>query len=377
VTRWLAGGSGTTTYFIYDIAGRLAAEYSDGEPGDSGRSWVFTDMLGSVRAVTDDTGTVTECYDYLPFGWMLTEDENGRDGVGCYPDSPTSYTSEVGEKFTGQIREPVDLDYFIARYYSAGQGRFTSADLPFMDQWEEDPRSWNLYVYARNNPFLFVDPTGQEIWCVEAWEPTTGNAGECHTDDIDFSSWNMPCGLDFYIDGIYSGVTCDSGGWLEGLHTTLDVGGMTPVVGIFADLANAGIYLFEGKLWNSGISLAGALPFGQLATGGRLVRRGVNGLAARGGSALSKAGQALDRGGLTRAGRALEKHGGRPGSVFSRATGNVAAKNAQGQAALDDILGNVGRTSPNKFGGLDYFGGSRGGGARFDAQGNFIGFLEP
>jgi RHS repeat-associated protein len=276
VTRWLAGGSGTTTYFIYDIAGRLAAEYSDGEPGDSGRSWVFTDMLGSVRAVTDDTGTVTECYDYLPFGWMLTEDENGRDGVGCYPDSPTSYTSEVGEKFTGQIREPVDLDYFIARYYSAGQGRFTSADLPFMDQWEEDPRSWNLYVYARNNPFLFVDPTGQEIWCVEAWEPTTGNAGECHTDEIDFSSWNMPCGLDFYIDGIYSGVTCDSGGWLEGLHTTLDVGGMTPVVGIFADLANAGIYLFEGELWNSGISLAGALPFGQLATGGRLVRRGVN-----------------------------------------------------------------------------------------------------
>jgi hypothetical protein len=42
-----------------------------------------------------------------------------------------------------------------------------------------------------------------------------------------------------------------------------------------------------------------------------------------------------------------------------------------------DILGNVGRTSPNKFGGLDYFGGSLGGGARFDAQGNFIGFLEP
>jgi hypothetical protein len=100
-------------------------------------------------------------------------------------------------------------------------------------------------------------------------------------------------------------------------------------------------------------------------------------LAARGGSALSKAGQALDHGGLTRAGRALEKHGSRPGSVFSRATGNVAAKNAQGQAALDDILGNVGRTSPNKFGGLDYFGGSRGGGGRFDAQGNFIGFLEP
>src|SRR5690606_27903998 len=59
------------------------------------------------------------------------------------------------------------------------------------------------------------------------------------------------------------------------------------------------------------------------------------------GSALSKAGQALDRGGLTKAGRALEKHGSRPGSVFGKATGNVSAKNAQGQAALDDILGGV------------------------------------
>jgi hypothetical protein len=100
-------------------------------------------------------------------------------------------------------------------------------------------------------------------------------------------------------------------------------------------------------------------------------------LAARGGSALSKAGQAADRGGLTRAGRALAKHGGREGSVFPRPTGNPTAINQQGQTVLDDILGNVSKTSPNKFGGLDYFGGSTGGGARFDAAGNFIGFLEP
>jgi len=75
--------------------------------------------------------------------------------------------------------------------------------------------------------------------------------------------------------------------------------------------------------------------------------------------------------------RALEKHGSRPRSVFPCATGNVAAKNAQGQAALDDILNNLSRTSTNRYGGLDYYGGSRGGGVRFDAQGNFIGFLEP
>jgi hypothetical protein len=54
-----------------------------------------------------------------------------------------------------------------------------------------------------------------------------------------------------------------------------------------------------------------------------------------------------------------------------------AAINEQGHAALDDILGNISKTSPNKFGGLDYFGGVRGAGARYDAQGNFMWFLEP
>jgi len=93
--------------------------------------------------------------------------------------------------------------------------------------------------------------------------------------------------------------------------------------------------------------------------------------------ALKGAGQAPDRGGLTRAGRALAKHGGREGSVFPRPTGSPADINQQGQAVLEDILGNVSRTRGNTYGGIDYFGGLRGGGARFDAQNNFIGFLEP
>lgn len=65
------------------------------------------------------------------------------------------------------------------------------------------------------------------------------------------------------------------------------------------------------------------------------------------------------------------------GSVFPRPAGSPTAINQQGQAALEDILSNLSKTSPNKFGGLDYFGGGRDGGARFDAQGSFIGFLEP
>ncbi|MGH9969966.1 MAG: RHS repeat-associated core domain-containing protein [Pyrinomonadaceae bacterium] len=39
------------------------------------------------------------------------------------------------------------LDYIGARYYSSTQGRFSSPDVPFMDQWAFDPQSWNLYTY--------------------------------------------------------------------------------------------------------------------------------------------------------------------------------------------------------------------------------------
>lgn len=53
------------------------------------------------------------------------------------------------------------LDYFGARYYSGAQGRFTSPDQPLADQHPEDPQSWNMYAYVRNNPLKNTDPGRQ------------------------------------------------------------------------------------------------------------------------------------------------------------------------------------------------------------------------
>lgn len=69
------------------------------------------------------------------------------------------------------------LDYFGARYFSGAQGRFTSPDLPLIDQHPEDPQSWNLYSYARNNPLKYTDSTGH---CVDS--KSWSDLGQCLAD---------------------------------------------------------------------------------------------------------------------------------------------------------------------------------------------------
>ena len=96
---------------------------------------------------------------------------------------------------------------------------------------------------------------------------------------------------------------------------------------------------------------------------------------------LSKAGKVPDRSGLTKAGRALAKHGGRENSVFPKPIGNPAQINQQGQAILDNFLHH-----PNKkiyFGNSNRFGEfiditiPNKGGVRYSIKGEFITFLEP
>ena len=64
----------------------------------------------------------------------------------------------------------------LARYYSSAQGRFTSADAPFADQYEGDPQSWNLFAYVRNNPLKYSDPFG-------FWKQVGAGVWEWEKDD--------------------------------------------------------------------------------------------------------------------------------------------------------------------------------------------------
>jgi RHS repeat-associated protein len=101
------------------------------------------DHLGSTRAVVDEAGDVVEAYDYYPFGLQSRS----------YKEKGDPLTKET---FTGKEQDTEsNLQYFGARYYDAGAGRWLSVD-PLADL---NP-SKNPYHYASNNPISRFDPDG-------------------------------------------------------------------------------------------------------------------------------------------------------------------------------------------------------------------------
>src|SRR5258708_15430434 len=147
-----------------DLAGILKTEYVffDGErvarrdfPAGT-VSYYFSDHLKTASVVTDATGTILDESDYYPWGGEL-QFVNSLDNH---------------YKFTGKERDgETGLDYFGARYYSNGLGRFITPDwaakaaaVPYADF--ADPQSLNLYTYVRNIPTTKTDADGHspEWW---------------------------------------------------------------------------------------------------------------------------------------------------------------------------------------------------------------------
>jgi RHS repeat-associated protein len=122
--------------------------------------WLVPDHLGTPRIIVDQTGDLAgvKRHDYLPFGEELFAGTGGRTTALGYGGDG------VRQQFTSKERDvETGLDYFLARYFSATHGRFSSPDPLLASGIAGIPQSWNRYTYCINNPLLFVDPDGL-IW---------------------------------------------------------------------------------------------------------------------------------------------------------------------------------------------------------------------
>jgi RHS repeat-associated protein len=141
-----------------DLSGNLTDEYVffDGErvarKSTNGVFYYFSDHLKTASVITDSAGNIKSESDFYPWGGELQFVNNDSNHY----------------KFTGKERDSeTQLDYFGARYYSNGLGRWVSADwsatpiaVPYADF--HDPQSLNLYGFVGGNPASKADPDGHD-----------------------------------------------------------------------------------------------------------------------------------------------------------------------------------------------------------------------
>lgn len=164
-TKYLLDINGELTYVLaemnfdntekcyYTRGDELISQERDGK-----KSYYVYDGHGSVRALADESGKVTDKYVYDAFGNLISS-------VG---------STKNDFLFCGEQFDPVTgLYYLRARYMNPSVGRFIT-----MDSYEgsiDDPVSLHKYLYADANPVSNSDPSG--YFTLIDSEATTGIQG--------------------------------------------------------------------------------------------------------------------------------------------------------------------------------------------------------
>ena len=157
------GASAVTVDYLVDTTGFLShvvAEVVDGStktlytraddqlialyrPASMGKRFYHADGIGSVHALSDEAGTITDRYSYTSFGTLLQH--SGAD--------PQRYLF-AGE----QLEARLGFHYNRARWMDPASGRFISRDA--FAGTLDTPQTLHKYVYASLDPVNRWDPTG-------------------------------------------------------------------------------------------------------------------------------------------------------------------------------------------------------------------------
>ena len=129
-----------TSIYSYGLQ-RLGADYN-------GAQTVYLyDGRGSMVHETNGSGTSMSSYLYDEWGNLLS----GKVHTNGFYSDLFLYNGEATDITTG-------LQYLRARYYDPEMGRFIQQD-SFLG-YIQTPLSLNLYIYVRNNPLNYMDPSG-------------------------------------------------------------------------------------------------------------------------------------------------------------------------------------------------------------------------
>jgi RHS repeat-associated protein len=129
-------------YYGLELVAELRTNLVNGSQAHSLISFDY-DGHGSVRALTDQNGTVTDTYDYDAYGNLIHSTGS----------TPNNYLF-AGEQFDPDL----NLYYNRARYLNVSTGRFWTMDTYQGDA--ESPLSLHKYLYASSSPVDRVDPSG-------------------------------------------------------------------------------------------------------------------------------------------------------------------------------------------------------------------------
>jgi len=138
------------THYIYGLNGLIAIMI---EGADQSQTFYYTctDHLGSITALVNTSGTVTEEFSYDAWGRR----RNAEDWT--FVNVPASQTITRG--YTGHEHlDGFGLINMNGRIYDPVLGRFAQPDI--LVQEPNFTQSYNRYSYCMNNPVKFTDPSG-------------------------------------------------------------------------------------------------------------------------------------------------------------------------------------------------------------------------
>lgn len=137
--HYIKGGDGTVALYKSKNAGTEETRY------------LHKDHLGSITAITDETGAIKEQLSYDPWG---------KRRQASWEDALTQvFGQETKRCFTGHIYlDDVGIINMGGRIYDPDLGRFMSPD-PFIQE-PSNAQNFNRYSYVLNNPLSYTDPSG-------------------------------------------------------------------------------------------------------------------------------------------------------------------------------------------------------------------------